>query len=107
MLLPAEACSSQLSSLDALKSPGESLPYLSKITKLGYFTILMPEEFHVLVKKFDEIVTTSTSHVLLELFLADIIIQFANLTEDAINKVLDTLRFSSIQAPNILAMPVS
>ena len=92
MLLTAEACSSQLSSLDALKSPGESLPYLSKITKLGrYFTILMPEEFHVLVKKFDEIVTTSTSYVLLELFLADIIIQFANLTEDAINRVLDTL----------------
>ena len=51
----------------------------------------MPEEFHVLVKTFDEVDTTSTGHVLLELFFADIIIQFANLPEEAITVVLDSL----------------
>ena len=48
----------------------------------------MPEKFHVLVKKFDKIDTTSTGHVLLELRLADIIVQLANLTEEAINSNL-------------------
>ena len=51
----------------------------------------MLEEFHVLVKKFDEIDTTSTGHVFLELFFADIITQFANLTEEAINSSLGFL----------------
>ena len=51
----------------------------------------MSEEFHVLVKKLDEIDTTSTGHVLLKLFFADIIMQFVNLTEEAINSSLGFL----------------
>ena len=51
----------------------------------------MPEEFHVLVKKFDEIDTRSTGHMLLELCFADIIIQLANLTEEGINSSLGFL----------------
>lgn len=45
----------------------------------------MPEEFHVLVKKFDKIDTRSTGHLLLELRFVDIIIQLTNLIEEAIN----------------------
>lgn len=50
----------------------------------------MPEELHVLVKKFDEIDTRSAGRVLLELPFKDII-QIAKLTEEAINNSLGFL----------------
>ena len=61
----------------------------------------MPEEFHVLVKTFDEI---HTGHVSLELCFADIIIQLANLTEEAVNS---SLGFLLILLYPGLATPVS
>ena len=51
----------------------------------------MPEEFQVLVKKFDKIDTRRTGDVLLELRFADIIIKFANLTEEPISSNLGFL----------------
>ena len=51
----------------------------------------MPGEFQVVVKKFDKIDTSRTGPVLLELRFADIIIKFANITEEAINSSLGFL----------------
>ena len=51
----------------------------------------MPEEFQVLVKKSDKIDTRSTGDVHLELRFADIIINLANLREEAINSTLGFL----------------
>ena len=55
----------------------------------------------MLVKKFDEI---DTSHVPLELCFADIIMQLANLTEEAVNS---SLGFLLILLYPGLATPVS
>ena len=80
---------------------GESLPYLGKPT-LGQLAILIPEEFHLLVKNFDEIDTRRTGP--LELCFADIIIQLANHTEEAI---YSSLGFHLILFYPGLATPVS
>ena len=56
----------------------------------------MPEEFHVLVKKFDIIDTKTTGHVLLELRFADIIIKLTNLTEEAISGITNERKVYSI-----------
>ena len=77
---------------------GESLPYLGKLA------ILIPEEFHVLFKTFDEIETRRTGYVPLELCFADVIIQLANLTEEAINS---SVGFLLILPYPGLATPVS
>ena len=62
------------------------------------------QQFHVLVKKVDEIDTRRTGHVPLELCFADIIIQLANLTEEAISS---SLGFLLILLYPGLATPVS
>ena len=62
----------------------------------------MPEELHVLVKTLDEIDTTRTGHKLPEMPFVDIIIQIANLTEEAINSSLGFLVFLLYPGPESL-----